>query len=209
MAVICPAILAEDPKTYNQQMVVAAGFARRLHLDVMDGVLTPTRSPQLSQVTPPKDTKLDIHVMFEQPAAELNALLALKPNMVIVHAEAQGNFVDIARRLHEHGVKAGVALLPQTKPETIQPALEHIDHVLVFSGDLGRFGGMADVAHLRKVAWCRQQKPSLEIGWDGGVNDENIKELAAGGVDVLNVGSYIQRADNPKRRFAKLQSLLD
>jgi ribulose-phosphate 3-epimerase len=55
----------------------------------------------------------------------------------------------------------------------------------------------------------KQYKPDLEVGWDGGINDQNVAELINGGVDVLNVGGYIQRAEDPARAFAALQRIAD
>jgi pentose-5-phosphate-3-epimerase len=49
----------------------------------------------------------------------------------------------------------------------------------------------------------------LEIGWDGGINDRNISQLVFGGVDVLNVGGYIQNANNPERAYNSLFRIAD
>ena len=38
-----------------------------------------------------------------------------------------------------------MALLPTTPVSAITPALHMIDHVLIFSGDLGHYGGQADL----------------------------------------------------------------
>jgi ribulose-phosphate 3-epimerase len=144
--------------------------------------------------------------MFQDPFAHAELFRALGPQLVIVHAEAEGDFMTFARTLHRHGMESGVALLPQTPIETITPALEVIDHVLIFSGDLGHFGGTADLRLLEKVRRLRQLKPTLEIGWDGGINDQNVRALAEGGVDVLNVGGFIQRAEVPEGAYQTLRS---
>ncbi len=208
MAVICPAVLATNPKSYNKQLVEVATFADRLHLDVMDGQFAPTRSPELGDVVLPTDKVIDFHVMYEDPLEILDELIACKPHLVIVHAEAQGSFATIAQKLHDHGIKAGVALLAKTPIDTIQPALELIDHVLVFSGELGKFGGEADLKLADKAEWCKEMKPGIEVGWDGGVDDINARELVEAGVDVLNVGGFIQKAKNPKESYQRLQNLI-
>jgi ribulose-phosphate 3-epimerase len=125
-----------------------------------------------------------------------------------VHAEADGDFFGFANRMHRHGIEVGLALLPQTGVESIRPALRELDHVLIFSGNLGYQGGSkADFRLLKKVVTLRALKPSLEIGWDGGVNDQNVGDLVRAGVDVLNVGGFIQHAPNAAQAFAKLESL--
>ena len=47
-------------------------------------------------------------------------------------------------------------------------------------------------------------KPSLEIGWDGGINDQNAQVLARGGVDVLNTGGFIHHAAQPAAAYQAL-----
>jgi len=201
MATICPTVTATDTHHYREQMEEVAPFAKRIHIDFMDGVFAPTVSPGLAQAWWPDSVHADLHVMYQRPEEYLEAVIKLRPSLVIVHAEADGNFVNIAKELHEHGIKAGIGLLAPTKIEVIKPALEHIDHVLIFSGHLGHFGGMADLELLSKVAECKNLKPELEIGWDGGVNDKNAHALVEGGIDVLNVGGYIHKATNPKGHY--------
>jgi pentose-5-phosphate-3-epimerase len=62
---------------------------------------------------------------------------------------------------------------------------------------------------LDKVKELRKLKPTLEIGWDGGVNDRNARQLAEGGVDVLNVGGFIHSAEDSRAAYAKLKEVTD
>lgn len=185
-----------------------APFAKRLQIDLTDGSMTSGRTVALNEVSWPKSAKADLHLMYRSPILQLKEIIELSPHLVIVHAEAEGNFINFARVLHKFKIKTGVALLPKTKLATIKPALQYIDHVLVFSGNLGHFGGFADTSLLAKVQEARELKPSLEIGWDGGINSSNASILAAGGVDVLNVGGFIQKAAQPADAYAKLEALI-
>jgi ribulose-phosphate 3-epimerase len=205
MSVICPTITAENAHNYRDQIERVASFAKRIHLDFADGILAPVKLFALGQAWLPDGVQADLHLMYRKPDDCLEQAISLKPNLVILHAEASGNFAELAEKLHQSGIKAGVALLPETSVETIGPSLSTIDHVLVFSGDLGYFGGRADLSLLDKVLKLRQLKPGIEIGWDGGINDENAKKLSTGGVDVLNVGSFIQHAKEPQKAYATLE----
>lgn len=209
MAVICPTVTAYDQHQYRQQLEQAMEFATRIHLDFMDGVLAPTKSPPVEYAWLPSDRTTDIHLMYQAPDEYLDQIIILKPNLLVVHAEADGNFVEMARRLHENGIQAGIALLPDTKPEVIRPALEHIDHVLIFSGNLGKYGGHADLTLLAKVQAVRGMKHNVEIGWDGGINDQNAGSLIDSGVDVLNVGGYVQKAQYPASAYATLKDIAE
>ncbi len=208
MAEICPTVTATNSHQYREQIERLAPFATRVHLDFMDGKFAPIKSLPLDLAWWPHTMRIDLHLMYKKPADYIDQAIALNPQLVILHAEAEGNFVEIARKLHKASIRTGIAVLQDTDTRAIEPALEHVDHILIFSGDLGHFGGTADMSLLKKAKQCRHLKPHVEIGWDGGINDTNTRELVKAGIDVLNVGGYIQRASDPKSHFDRLQSLL-
>jgi ribulose-phosphate 3-epimerase len=207
---ICPTIDAEDENSFREQMERVAHFVHRVHIDLGDGVFTPNKLVPIDQVWWPGGVRADLHVMYQDPTDFIPALMALGPQLIIVQAEADGDFLHLGKHLHEHGIEAGVALLPGTNPEIIRPGLEYIDHVLIFSGNLGHQGGShADLGLLEKVQVIKSLKSSIEIGWDGGVDDININHLVDGGIEVINAGGYIQGADNPAKAFQMLQLSVD
>ncbi len=208
-ASICPTITAADAASYQQQIEKVAGFATRLHIDLADGVFTPANLVPVDQVWWPGGVRADLHVMCKRPLEVLPALIALQPQLIILHAESEGNFAEFAEAVHHHGIEAGVALLQTSPVETIKEGLPFIDHVLIFSGDLGRFGGKANPALLSKVRTLKSLKPQLEIGWDGGINAQNISALVRSGVEVLNVGGFIHNAEDPAAAYAMLANVLE
>ena len=207
MAVICPTVTAYDPHEYREQLERLVPFAERVHIDLMDGILAPTKSPGLEQIWLAGELISDIHLMYQRPMNYLAQLVKLKPHMVVIHYEAEVNHAHFATHLREHGIKAGLALLQPTPVEAIGELMPCFDHVLVFSGDLGHHGGQADLKLLEKVRQIRKKFPAAEISWDGGINDQNAKQLAEAGVDVLNVGGFIQKAPDPPAAYAVLQDM--
>jgi ribulose-phosphate 3-epimerase len=208
MTDISPSILASYPLEYNRQIERVAPFATRLHIDVADGIFTPNQTIDVTNIWWPGGIRADIHVMYKRPVEILDELIALQPQLIIVHAEAEGDFITLAKKLHYHGIEAGIALLPQTQPEYIRPGIELIDHVLIFSGDLGHFGGSADMSQLEKARIVRSMSSRAEIGWDGGVTDQNIRALAEGGIEVIVSGGYIQKARDAKKAYEQLHNIL-
>lgn len=203
-ATICPTVTAQNADEYRHQMGRLASFVKRVHIDVADGIFTPVKLLPIDQVWWPGGVRADLHVMYKKPFEHYKLYLSLAPQMVVVHAEADGNFVPFAELLHRHGIEVGVALKQETAAELIRPALQFIDHVQIFSGNIGHFGGQADLRLLDKVKKLREWKPQLEIGWDGGINNNNARALAVGGVDVLNVGGFIQHASDPRMAYGTL-----
>lgn len=203
---ICPTVTTDDIDIYRKQIEQSATYATRIHIDLADGVFT-RKLTAVEDVWWPAGMRADLHIMFQEPFQHIPAILALGPQLVIVHAEADGDFFAFAREMHRHGIEAGVSILQKTPVEAIVPALEFVDHVLIFSGDLGHFGGKADLSLLDKVKQLKQLKPQLEIGWDGGANDENALALAQGGVDVINCGGYLH-GDNPAEAYQRITAIV-
>ncbi len=208
MTVVAPCVLAHSQADFDAQIQRVQSFAKRIHFDFVDGDLAPGTGVPLARLKLPKHCQADLHLMYRYPTRHMRAIVALRPHLVIVHAEASGDFITFARILRKLGIKVGVALLPETPAAIIAEALRYIDHVMIFSGTLGHFGGRADLDLLVKAQALKHLKPSLEIGWDGGVNDHNAHLLAAGGVDVLNVGGFIQKASKPANAYAILKRKL-
>jgi ribulose-phosphate 3-epimerase len=205
---ICPTVTA-PASSFSAQLDKVKDLSGRVHIDVTDGKFAPSQITSLDQITDPKGIKVDIHLMYQRPLTQLRKILALQPNLLIYHAEAQGYFIPFMHMLHKFNIATGIALLPETKVQEITPALKYLDHVLIFSGNLGYHGGKADLKLLEKASLLRSLKPSLEIGWDGGITDKNIKKIADAGVNVLNVGGYIADAKEPARAYDKLKKLIE
>ncbi len=208
MAIICPTVTAYDPHQYRTQMERIIPFAKRVHIDLMDGEFAPTISPGLEQIWWPHEILADIHLMYQKPMSQLDQLITLKPHLVVIHNEADVHHMDFAARLHEHDIKTGLAILADTPVEYAYQIMHSFDHVLVFSGDLGKHGGVADLALLDKVKKIRDHHPDAEIGWDGGIDDHNAAALIRAGIDVLNVGGYVQNSPAPAEAYAKLKSVM-
>jgi ribulose-phosphate 3-epimerase len=209
VSVICPTVTAYDEAAYRDQILRIKPFAKRVHIDLMDGEFAPTTSPPLRAVWWPHELTADIHLMYQRPGEYLDQLTRLRPHMVIVHNEAHLHHMHFAAELHRHGIKAGLAVLAETPIEWAEQIMHSFDQVLIFSGNLGHHGGEADLGLLEKVKFVRHHHPEVEIAWDGGINDQNARELERAGVDVLNVGGFVQNAADPREAYAKLYKVLE
>jgi ribulose-phosphate 3-epimerase len=185
-----------------------AAFAERIQIDLTDGNFASPKTINPIQVWWPQDITADIHLMFSHPHEHLETLISLRPSLVIIHAEAEGDLAAFVDHLKKFNIKTGVALLPETTVDSCKDVISKADHVLIFSGDLGHVGGKADLSLLEKVAEIRAIHKDIEIGWDGGASEANVKALAEGGIDVINAGGAIQRSADPEKAYATLVSKL-
>lgn len=206
MSVIAPSILARDREEYERQLQAIRYVAERIHIDLADGELAAqTLGPD--GIVWPEGIEADIHLMYQDPLRVIDEMIALRPSLVIVHSEAN-DVLQAIEELQLSGIRAGLAITQKTSVESVAHIISVVDHVLVFSGSLGHFGGVADLTLLDKVKEVTVINPDVEIGWDGGANIDTIPRLQQGGIDVIVVGGAIQKADDPARAYAELQALL-
>lgn len=207
MPVIVPTITAFTPDQYKDQLNNIS-FAKRIHPDFTDNDLAPSKTVNLAQAYWPNDTQADIHLMFRKPADHLEMLISMNPSLVILHAEADGDLAALFKQLKAVGIKSGVAILPDTKISDVAELVAQADHALIFGGRLGYQGSELQVDQLPKLKQVKALKTDIETGWDGGVHEGNVAHVATAGADVINVGGFIQKADNPKEAFEQLQKLV-
>lgn len=206
MSIVCPTILAKDKRDYKIQIDKISSFARRIQIDLKDNIFALGESIALNQIWWLDAMEADIHIMYQNPQDYLQTLINLKPSMVIVHAESTCDIPKFAADLRNKNIKTGLAILQSTTIEEVSYIFPHVQHLLIFSGDLGHFGGKADLSLTQKIAQAKAIHKYLEIGWDGGINVDNAAQLATAGVDVLNVGGAIQNAVNPEDAYATIDA---
>lgn len=204
MASIVPAILTNDPAIYQKQMDAYTKFSKRIQIDISDGTFTPETTIAEAGLTFPKDVQVDLHMMVARPSEHLQAIIAAKPSLVILHAEATEPILPIFEQLKTAGIKTGVALLPPTFPGRIKPYIEAVDHVMIFGGTIGQQGGRADLLQTEKVALIRAIKKEVEIGWDGGANMGTIRALGHADINIINVGGALAQAEDPAATYEEL-----
>ncbi len=201
---IAPALLAEDADSYKEQAQKLHTFAKRVHIDISDGEFAPVFTVNESELWWPQEWTVDIHAMVARPSEHVEALVALRPSLIIFHVEIQEDLLPVLQIIKQHDIKAGIALQRSTVPHSVGSLIEAADHVMIFSGNLGHYGGTASLMQLEKVRLIRAIKPDVEIGWDGGVTIENAFSLSQGGVNVLNVGGTLAQSADPANTYATL-----
>ena len=196
---IAPSILAADFAALGDEIrrVEAAG-ADLIHFDVMDGHFVPNLSigiPVLKSVRAVTKLPLDAHLMIDNPERYLEAFAKAGADSITVHVEVCPDLRAIAREMHALGIRASVAINPETAPDRVIAAAEHFDMILVMSVHPG-FGGQAFIPEtvsklrtIREMIERRGLEVDLEI--DGGIKIENIATAAAAGANVFVSGSGI------------------
>lgn len=202
---VIPTILTASPDEYKDLIQNYNAFTHRIQVDITDGNFVAAPTIQLNQVWWPRGWQIDLHLMVSSPSAYIPMLLQLQPTLVIFHAEAGEDLLPIFAKLKEASIRTGVALLKGTYPEHYHDAIAAADHVLIFAGELGGHGE-ADLMQTEKVPLIRKINNNTEIGWDGGVNLDNIRAIARSGVNAINVGAAILNASDRAGMYNELKT---
>ncbi len=211
---VAPSILSADFGNLARDVeAICEGGCDLVHVDVMDGHFVPnlTIGPVVVSAVAKAATKpLDIHLMVENNSFFVDLFAPLNPEYISFHIEEEKHPHRLIQKIRSLGIKPAITLNPHTPPEAIEFLLEDVDMVLLMSVNPG-FGGQKFISSVvekakRLKTMIEKINPDCLIEVDGGVNDENIKELEAAGVDVVVAGSFVYKhPDGVKEAIASLK----
>lgn len=201
--VLSPSILAADFKVLGQEMKkTEENGAAYIHFDVMDGMFVPSISfgmPVLASIHDATEQFMDAHLMVQEPIRYVEAFQKAGADYVTVHLEACEDVKTTLDKIHACGMKAGLAVNPETDVKELVPYLEDVEMILIMSVYPG-FGGQKFIPEsldkIRAVrAMLNEKNLETDIQVDGGIYVENVREVLDAGANVIVAGSAVFRGD--------------
>ena len=201
--VLSPSILAADFKVLGQEMKkTEENGAAYIHFDVMDGMFVPSISfgmPVLASIHDATEQFMDAHLMVQEPIRYVEAFQKAVADCVTVHLEACEDVKTTLDKIHACGMKAGLAVNPETDVKELVPYLEDVEMILIMSVHPG-FGGQKFIPEsldkIREVrAMLNEKNLETDIQVDGGIYVENVREVLDAGANVIVAGSAVFRGD--------------
>jgi ribulose-phosphate 3-epimerase len=213
MIEIAPSILSADFSRLGEQIkTVERAGASLLHVDVMDGRFVPNITvglPVVRAISRATQLPIDAHLMIVEPARYVESFVEAGARMVSIHIEADPHAHRTLTAIRAAGAQAGIAINPATSLSALEEAIKFVDFVLVMSVNPG-FGGqefisssLDKVRRLRKMLDERGSKARIEI--DGGIDQDNVAEVAGAGAEIIVSGSAIFGAPDPAVAFRDLR----
>jgi ribulose-phosphate 3-epimerase len=139
------------------------------------------------------DLYFDTHLMLDQPQNYIAPFASAGANGITLHIEPPCPHRETLLLIRELGLRAGIALNPDTPPEAVRPFLDIIDLVLVMTVHPG-FGGQSFIkSTLSKIATLARWRAETNAAWrlevDGGITLENTPTVRRAGADTLVTGT--------------------
>ncbi len=213
MVFIAPSLLSCDFKKMGEELIhIQNAGADYAHLDVMDGHFVTNLTFGLPVIQSLKEVScipFDVHLMIEEPLPYIARYANAGADIITVHYEACRDLKKTLEAIRLAGKKAGLSIKPGTPVDVIYPYLNQLDWVLIMTVEPGYGGQKMIPACLDKVKELKKhltnEKKSILIEVDGGVDINTAPLLIEAGADILVAGTAVFGASDRKKAIEELK----
>ena len=205
---IAPSILAANHAAFGDALAsIERAGAASVHIDIMDGHFVPNISfgAQLVQdLRALSSLFFDVHLMIDPYEPYLESFAQAGADGITVHAEASGDVSSALATIRSWGLRAGIAINPQT-PVTDQWK-GMVNQIIVMTVEPG-FGGQKLIeSAVKKFSQLREiYGDSVSLVADGGVTVDNAMGLCKAGANVLVAGTAFFKSEDQAAFVRRLQ----
>lgn len=196
----------------DQIQRLECGGIDALHFDVMDGRFVPEISLGpvfLKGLRSCTTLPFEVHLLVAEPDTCVNQYLEAGADCILLHVEASRDPLAVLRRIHDQGRQGGLATVPGTAAETLQPYLAVCDLINVMTVTPG-VPGVLDAAGLRTLtevaALIHQQNARSLIQVDGAVSASTREQFLYAGARALIAGYPIFSREDFGAAIAELRN---
>lgn len=212
MAKLSLSLLAADILQMNEELQqTKRSEITSFHVDIMDGHFVPLfglNPVWLKQIKKVYSIDQDFHFMAYMTKEMLEPYFSLEPVGITIHLEAgkKKENLEILQQIKEKGIRAGIAISPESEWEEIKPYLDEAEEILVMSTVPGREGSVFIESTYEKIRCIKhlitEQKRNTMLSVDGGLNLERALDCIRNGADRIIMGRAFF-GSNQKKELVK------
>lgn len=215
MIQIWPSLISSNLIDLKSTMELLTPHCSGWHLDIMDNHFVPNLTwgaPFVNAIARASNKPLWIHLMIDHPEHFLERLPHHPESYVTIHIETTSPVTNTLKAIKQRSFKTSIAVNPETPIEKVFPYLAQTDQILIMSVKPGWSGQKFIKEVITKVPLLKQelhrQKVATTIAFDGGINHDNILEIARLGVTQFGIASGIFDTHNPVQALAYLHEIV-
>lgn len=179
-----------------------------LHVDIIDGQFSPSLPLGLEtvkQLRQKTDLFFDCHIMANNYDFIIDELISIGVQQILFQIETAAHIDGLLNKIHNAGIKAGVALKPATPLSSLEYILDKCDAVMLMLINPGYASSAKEsqvsyadkkIRDLRKM--IEERNLDTKISIDGRVSLDNIKDYSDGLVNIYVLGTTCLSKDNLK-----------
>lgn len=203
---IAPSILSANFAKLGQEIenVIKSG-TDIVHFDVMDNHYVPnlTIGPlvcdAIRELSHNAGALIDVHLMVKPVDRIIPDFAKAGADIITFHPEASDHIDRSLALIRDSGCKSGLVFNPATPLHYLDYVMDKVDMILLMSVNPG-FGGQKFIpatldklkqARARIDAYTEKTGRQIWLEVDGGVNANNIAEIAKAGADTFVAGSAV------------------
>lgn len=212
MAKLSLSLFAADILQMNEELQqTKRSEITSFHVDIMDGHFVPLfglNPVWLKQIKKVYSIDQDFHFMAYMTKEMLEPYFSLEPVGITIHLEAgkKKENLEILQQIKEKGIRAGIAISPESEWEEIKPYLDEAEEILVMSTVPGRERSVFIESTYEKIRCIKhlitEQKRNTMLSVDGGLNLERALDCIRNGADRIIMGRAFF-GSNQKKELVK------
>ena len=217
---IAPSVLAYDLGNLRGAVEIAnKGGADLIHLDVIDGHFAPNitfGAGTIRALRRASRLKFEAHLMIDNPRPYVHDYAEAGADTLVFQAEVldPASFDALFAVVRSYDKHVGVALKPETDlPKWVEDRLGRLATILILTVNPGFSGQKMDVNQFGKIERIgkivRERGYETDVEIDGGIDAQNIHEVAKRGGNSFVAGAGVYGQPDPVQAISLLRAKAD